>query len=76
MPVISTEAGSAGYIREGENGLLVDPHDPATVETALTCLIDDAALRLRLGQGARETALGELGPARFVERMQGLIAEG
>ncbi|MCR8549472.1 glycosyltransferase family 4 protein [Salipiger sp. P9] len=76
VPVISTEAGSAGYIREGENGLLVDPHDPATVETALTRLIDDAALRLRLGQGARETALGELGPARFVERMQGLIAEG
>ncbi|MBY6003878.1 glycosyltransferase family 4 protein [Salipiger bermudensis] len=76
VPVISTEAGSAGYIREGENGLLCDPNDPATVEAALVRLIEDADLRRRLGQGARETALGELGPQRFVQRMQALINEG
>lgn len=76
VPVISTDAGSAGYIREGENGLLIDPNLPETVDSALTRLIDDPALRRRLGQGARETALDDLGPDRFVARMQALIDEG
>ncbi|APZ52701.1 glycosyltransferase family 4 protein [Salipiger abyssi] len=76
VPVISTEAGSAGYIREGENGLLVDPLAPETVRVALERLIGDADLRDRLGQGARATALDDLGPKRFVARMQALIDEG
>lgn len=76
VPVISVEAGSAGYLSEGESGLLVDPHRPETVAKALDRLIGDPELRQRLGQGARETALGELGPQRFVRRMQAIIDEG
>ncbi|GGG79902.1 hypothetical protein GCM10011415_31520 [Salipiger pallidus] len=76
VPVISSEAGSAGYIRGEANGLIVDPHRPETVAQALTRLIDDAPLLARLGQAARDTALGELGPKRFVQRMAGLIVEG
>ncbi|MDO6585673.1 glycosyltransferase family 4 protein [Salipiger sp. 1_MG-2023] len=75
VPVISSEAGSAGYLSD-ENGIVIDPHQPRTIADALSRLIDDPALRARLGAGARDTALSELGPQRFVQRMAALIAEG
>ncbi len=75
VPVISSEAGSAGYLTP-DNGMVIDPHRPDTIRDALTRLIDDPALRARLGAGARNTALTELGPERFVTRMAALIAEG
>ncbi|EIE51364.1 glycosyl transferase group 1 [Citreicella sp. 357] len=75
VPVISSEAGSAGYLT-ADNGIVIDPHRPGTIQDALSRLIEDPALRARLGAGARDTALTELGPDRFVQRMAALIAEG
>ncbi len=75
VPVISTDAGSAGYVKPGENGLRVDVTEPGAVEAVLTALIDDPALRQRLGAAAKRTAEGELGAARFVERMRALLRE-
>ncbi|WP_353473641.1 glycosyltransferase family 4 protein [Salipiger sp. H15] len=75
VPVISTDAGSAGYVRHGENGLHVDVERPGAVEEALTRLIEDLALRQRLGGAAKETAQGELGAERFVARMRDLMRE-
>ncbi|MCA0941423.1 glycosyltransferase family 4 protein [Salipiger pacificus] len=75
VPVISTDAGSAGYVRHGENGLRVDVSRPGAVEEVLSSLIDDAALRQRLGAAALETAQGELGAERFVTRMRALLQE-
>lgn len=75
VPVISTDAGSAGYVQHGENGLHVDVTRAGAVEEALTTLIDDPALRQRLGAAAKRTAEGELGAERFVERMSALLRE-
>ncbi len=75
VPVISTDAGSAGYVQHGENGLHVDVARAGAVEEALTTLIDDPALRQRLGAAAKRTAEGELGAERFVERMSALLRE-
>lgn len=75
VPVISTDAGSAGYVQHGENGLQVDVAREGAVEEALTTLIDDPALRQRLGAAAKRTAEGELGAERFVERMSALLRE-
>lgn len=42
-------------LEDGENGLLFDPDDDATFRAALLRLINDAALRDRLGAAARAT---------------------
>ncbi|HEX6246014.1 MAG TPA: glycosyltransferase family 4 protein [Polyangiales bacterium] len=66
LPVIASDVGGVSdVVRDGENGWLVAPADPAALADALARLRDDA-LRERLAQGARETAAlyhwNELGP--------------
>lgn len=49
--VIGGRAGGAvEAVREGENGLLVDGHNPADIAAAMLRLLDDSALRRRLEQ--------------------------
>ena len=61
-PVVATgTGGSAEYLRDGENCLLVAPGDPAGLRGAAERLRDDPELRARLVAGGRETA------ARFTE---------
>lgn len=56
-PVVATRVGENGHILEnGVDGLLVDAKDIAGMAAALERLIDDAALRMRLGQMARNKA--------------------
>ena len=40
-------------VRDGETGLLVDAEQPGAVTEALARLLDDAALRARLGAAGR-----------------------
>jgi glycosyltransferase involved in cell wall biosynthesis len=59
LPTIASDAGDiAEVVREGENGLLVEPDDPAALGATLLRLLDDAPLRVRLGQAARHDAEG------------------
>ena len=44
------------------NGLLFDPRSAESFQGQLRRLVDDAGLRGRLGEAARETALLELSP--------------
>lgn len=74
IPVISEGAGSAGYIVPGENGLRVDMSAQGALEAALSRLVDDFALRLRLSEGARRTAETDLSPARFLQRIDAILA--
>jgi glycosyltransferase involved in cell wall biosynthesis len=61
-PVVATgTGGSAEYLREGENCLLVAPGDAQALAAAVARLAGDPALRARLVAGGRETA------ARFTE---------
>ena len=43
-------------VRDGRSGLLVEGHDPRDWAVALTRVLDDDALRLRLEAGALEQA--------------------
>jgi glycosyltransferase involved in cell wall biosynthesis len=55
VPNVGYRAGGiAGVIRHGEDGLLVKCGDIDSLSTALTRLVDDAALRRRLGESGRE----------------------
>jgi glycosyltransferase involved in cell wall biosynthesis len=49
--------GSGEFVRDGENGLLVDTGDVVAASLALSRLVDDAALRRRLAaQALRDAA--------------------
>jgi len=59
LPVVASRAGgNAELVADGESGLLVPPDDAPALGRAITALLDDAALRARLGARAREAAAG------------------
>jgi glycosyltransferase involved in cell wall biosynthesis len=56
-PVVSTaRGGSAEFLADGENALLVEPDDPAALADRLRRLAGDPALRERLRAGGLHTA--------------------
>ena len=56
-PVVATAVGGLpDAVEDGVTGLLVPPNEPAVLRAALLRLLDDAALRQRLGAAARERA--------------------
>jgi glycosyltransferase involved in cell wall biosynthesis len=56
-PVIASRiAGLADVINDGENGFLVPPADVETLSKSIQRLVDDPALRERMGQGALRRA--------------------
>ena len=57
VPVVATSsAGTREIVSAGEDGLLVDRHEPVAVAAALDVLLNDAALRERMSQTARRHA--------------------
>lgn len=56
-PVVAAAVGGlTTVVRDGHSGLLVDGHDPHAWSDALARIVDDEALRARLGAGALEQA--------------------
>jgi phosphatidyl-myo-inositol dimannoside synthase len=55
-----TAGGAADAVLHGETGLVVDGADPAAVQEALATLLDDTALRRRLGDAARNRVVRDL----------------
>ena len=55
LPVVASNVhGIPDAVLDGKTGLLVPPKDPAALATALSHLIDDPALRTRLGAAGRD----------------------
>lgn len=56
-PLIVTDAvGCREVVRDGENGFLVPPQDPAAIAAAMERLIADPALAGRMGEASRRMA--------------------
>jgi glycosyltransferase involved in cell wall biosynthesis len=56
VPVVATRVGENPHIlTDGADGLLVEPRDVTGMADALARLVDDAAIRQRLGAAARAT---------------------
>src|SRR5690606_7280372 len=54
LPVVATAVGGTPeLVVDGERGLLVPPRAPARIARALAALLEDGALRARLGGAAR-----------------------
>ncbi len=59
-PLVTTAAGgNTDAVRDGVDGLLVPPRDPALMAAALGRLMDDATLARRLGAAARARVRAE-----------------
>lgn len=53
----SQNGGMAEMLGKNEYGLIVDPHDPLSIQQALETFIQDEALRLEKGRAARQRIL-------------------
>ena len=57
LPTVATSVGGVPeVIKPNQNGILVPAADPNALAEALFRLLDDSALRKRLGEGAKDTA--------------------
>jgi glycosyltransferase involved in cell wall biosynthesis len=56
VAVVATTGGALPEVvgADGETGLLVPPDDPGSLAAAIACLLDEPALRARLGAAGRE----------------------
>ena len=76
IPCVTTQiAGVPEMIRTGMDGLLVAPSDLDGLTEALARLMDDGALRERLGRSGRERILEHYDLRRNVEKLAAIFAE-
>ena len=75
-PVVGTSVGGIrDLIVDGENGLLVEPRDPAALADALVRVLSDRGLAERLAGAARPSAEPWIAtPDEYAERLSVLIA--
>jgi glycosyltransferase involved in cell wall biosynthesis len=71
--VASSVAGIAEVVDHGRTGLLVAPGDPAALAGALTRLIEDEALRCRLGASARKYVEAQMSRSACIAAVAGLF---
>ena len=76
LPVIATrDNGSEEQITDGETGLFVPHESPEAVAAAMTRLLDDPALRGRLGSALRAKVEREYSAAAVARRWEALFDE-
>jgi glycosyltransferase involved in cell wall biosynthesis len=76
LPGVGSRVGGIPeMIVEGETGFLIPPQDAASLASALRGLIEDAALRTRLGTSGRSRAESMFSVAAHVARVQGVYDE-
>ncbi len=72
LPIIAATpgGGSAEFVTHGETGLTVRPHASEELADAIVQLLNDANLRVELGQRARHRALSRHLPRHFRDALQ------
>lgn len=77
LPVISTEVSTGtSYVNiHGETGLIVPPRDPERLAQAIATLLNDPALRQRLGAQAQARVRAEFSQTAMIERVLDLYSE-
>jgi glycosyltransferase involved in cell wall biosynthesis len=75
-PVVATNvAGCREIVKDGINGFLVPPKDPASLSDAITRLLEDPALRIRMGIRGREIVEKEFSVDRISQETLNLYNE-
>lgn len=68
--IVTNNGGQQEYVVQEQNGLLVPPGDAQALAEAIARLVDDAALRLRLGQQAKADFDDHLNYAHFYDQIK------
>lgn len=75
IPVVSTTvSGIPELVRDGENGLLVPPEDPAALADAIASLVADPVGAARIAAAGRATVAAEFDGDALAARMADLFA--
>jgi len=76
VPVVSTHSGAIPeYVPDGKAGLLVPERDPQALADALLTLLNDPALRYRLGQGGRLYAEAHYSAVANIRQAEAVILQ-
>ena len=71
LPMVATRVtGTREVVRDGDTGFLVDVDDADGLAKSLARLVDDPALRARMGARGREVARAEFDEALIVRRLE------
>jgi glycosyltransferase involved in cell wall biosynthesis len=74
LPVVAGNyAGVSAVVRDGVSGILTDPAAPKSLATAIKRLIDDTALRERLGRSAQDWVFAERDVGTAALRLRRLL---
>jgi glycosyltransferase involved in cell wall biosynthesis len=69
VPIIASSiGGNTDLLRDGVNGLMADPLDPAAWTRAIVQLLEEPATAARLGAAARESVVAEFSIEAIVDR--------
>jgi len=74
--VASAVPGCHEIVRDGQNGLLVEPGNPVALADALVRLIGDGALRQSMGRRGREIAVAEFAQEKKVDEALSVYSRG
>ncbi|HEU4684693.1 MAG TPA: glycosyltransferase [Nitrospira sp.] len=71
IPVVSTTVGSIpDVVIDGQTGFVVPPRDGAALAERILRLLDDAALRSRLGEAGRALVVRDYSIEKMLDRME------
>jgi len=73
--VTTNSPGCREVVREGENGVLVPPRDTRTLVTAIRILLEDPALRARMGKRGREIVEQEFSESLVIQQTLALYRQ-
>lgn len=72
-PVVASRVGGLPeVVEDGKTGVLVPPGDPATLASAIKNLLDDPALRERMGRAGRRTAKDKFSLENMIRKTEEL----
>lgn len=76
LPMVVTSVGAIpDFIRDGEDGFLVPPHEPAQLADRIIRLLDDEPLRRRMSAHVRARAAREFAIEIGVERVRQVLRD-
>ncbi len=76
LPVVTTAvSGIPELVHHDHNGILVPPEDPETLALVLGHLLENPALRQRLGKAGRETIVQQFSSLHTSSRLKALLLE-
>lgn len=75
-PIVASDVGGISEaVRDGDEGLLVPPRDPNALGCSIARVLDDSALRQRIGEAARHRAAGQFSSRRMIDGTARVYAE-